>query len=408
MTAEIVASARATLSTGARSTRPGDRLCDLESHEAGAGRSWARSRVRALQRWASTSPYWGYANPRTTEVDRRRVRPQPILPRCRGSRPADRVRAGSPRRRIPDSLRGGSTPFAWTLRKTHCDCIGRLARVHPDRGASQGHRCRPTTRVLPASINGASSRPGATGRRLGRSPRRRRGRGDRDGRPGYGSFRLCLEGRVHAQRSDRVSVSGTKVDGAIRPETPWPAPSRTRARDSPDRPPRRPPTPPDPATPTPPTEPTPPTRPTPPPVPPPPPARRRARPGRDQVGRPTEVALGGRLTWTMTVVNRSAVAAADVNGLKLDDPRSFRTRLISLTRVARNLQALLVRPWSTCPGASATVTAVTEATQWVSSWTSSGSAPRRSNRITATTSPPCSRVWLARSRLRSGSLFAER
>jgi uncharacterized repeat protein (TIGR01451 family) len=46
---------------------------------------------------------------------------------------------------------------------------------------------------------------------------------------------------------------------------------------------------------------------------------------------PTTVNLGGRLTWTMTVTNRSSVAAADVNGLKLDDPRSYRTRLISLT-----------------------------------------------------------------------------
>jgi hypothetical protein len=78
---------------------------------------------------------------------------------------------------------------------------------------------------------------------------------------------------------------------------------------------------------------------------------------------PTTVVVGGRLTWTMTVTNRSAVAAADVNGLKLDDPRSFRTRLISLRSSQGTCRPFTCDLGRLAPGASATVTAVTEATQ---------------------------------------------
>ena len=78
---------------------------------------------------------------------------------------------------------------------------------------------------------------------------------------------------------------------------------------------------------------------------------------------PTIVTVGGRLTWTMTVTNRSSVAAADVNGLKLDDPRSFRTRLISLQASQGTCRPYTCNLGRLAPGASATVTAVTEATQ---------------------------------------------
>ena len=63
----------------------------------------------------------------------------------------------------------------------------------------------------------------------------------------------------------------------------------------------------------------------------------------------------------MTVTNRSAVAAADVNGLKLDDPRSYRTRLISLTASQGTCRPYTCNLGRLAPGASATVTAVTEA-----------------------------------------------
>ena len=74
------------------------------------------------------------------------------------------------------------------------------------------------------------------------------------------------------------------------------------------------------------------------------PARRRCSTSSSQRrSSPTIVIVGGRLTWTMTVTNRSSVAAADVNGVKLDDPRSFRKRLISLQAVAGHLQAVHLR-----------------------------------------------------------------
>jgi hypothetical protein len=78
---------------------------------------------------------------------------------------------------------------------------------------------------------------------------------------------------------------------------------------------------------------------------------------------PTVVNVGGRLTWTMTVTNRSSVEAADVNGLKLDDPRSFRTRLISLRASQGTCRPYTCDLGRLAPGASATVTAVTQATQ---------------------------------------------
>jgi uncharacterized repeat protein (TIGR01451 family) len=78
---------------------------------------------------------------------------------------------------------------------------------------------------------------------------------------------------------------------------------------------------------------------------------------------PTTVAVGGRLTWTMTVTNRSAVAAADVNGLKVNDPRSYRTRLLSLTTSQGTCRPYTCDLGRLAPGASATVVAVTVATQ---------------------------------------------
>ena len=65
----------------------------------------------------------------------------------------------------------------------------------------------------------------------------------------------------------------------------------------------------------------------------------------------------------MTVTNRSSVAAADVNGVKVDDPRSFRTRLISLHTSQGTCRPYTCDLGRLAPGASATVIAVTEATQ---------------------------------------------
>ena len=65
----------------------------------------------------------------------------------------------------------------------------------------------------------------------------------------------------------------------------------------------------------------------------------------------------------MTVTNRSAVAAADVNGLKVKDPRSFRTKLISLEASQGTCVPFTCDLGRLAPGASATVVAVTQATR---------------------------------------------
>ena len=85
----------------------------------------------------------------------------------------------------------------------------------------------------------------------------------------------------------------------------------------------------------------------------------RSRGGQDREA--AAVSVGGRITWTMTVTNRSAVTAADVNGLKVNDPRSFRTKLISLTSSQGTCRPYACNLGRLAPGASATVVAVTRA-----------------------------------------------
>jgi hypothetical protein len=82
-----------------------------------------------------------------------------------------------------------------------------------------------------------------------------------------------------------------------------------------------------------------------------------------KVGRPSTVFVGQRITWTMTVTNESSVAAADVNGLKVNDPRSPRTRLVSLRASQGTCRPFTCNLGRLAPGASATVVAVTIATQ---------------------------------------------
>ena len=78
-------------------------------------------------------------------------------------------------------------------------------------------------------------------------------------------------------------------------------------------------------------------------------------------GQPAAVHIGGRIIWTMTVTNRSSVAAADVNGLKVNDPRSFRTSLISMKSSQGTCRPYVCNLGRLAPGASATVVAVTRA-----------------------------------------------
>ncbi len=82
-----------------------------------------------------------------------------------------------------------------------------------------------------------------------------------------------------------------------------------------------------------------------------------------KTARPTTVVVGQRITWTMTVTNRSSVAADDVNGLKVNDPRSQRTRLVSLRASQGTCKPFTCNLGRLAPGASARVVAVTVATQ---------------------------------------------
>jgi hypothetical protein len=80
-----------------------------------------------------------------------------------------------------------------------------------------------------------------------------------------------------------------------------------------------------------------------------------------KTGKPAAVHVGGRITWTMTVTNRSSVEAADVNGLKVNDPRSFQTKLISLKTSQGTCRPYVCDLGRLAPGASANVIAVTRA-----------------------------------------------
>ena len=164
------------------------------------------------------------------------------------------------------------------------------------------------------------------------------------------------ESSVECTRNGTVAISvpGTKVDGAVANGDDVVCTFTNHRKGTPPTP--------GPTPPNPPTPPTPPGPPTPPPLPPPGP-----EPLLDlavtKTGVPSTVPIGGKITWTMTVANRSSVAAADVNGLKVDDPRSFRTKLISLKPSQGTCRPYVCDLGRLGPGASATVVAVSEATE---------------------------------------------
>jgi hypothetical protein len=77
---------------------------------------------------------------------------------------------------------------------------------------------------------------------------------------------------------------------------------------------------------------------------------------------PTTVVLGRNITWTVTVTNKSAVDAPDVNVVRASE-RSYRTKLIALTPSQGTCSTTGCDLGRIAPGASATITAVTEATR---------------------------------------------
>ena len=82
-----------------------------------------------------------------------------------------------------------------------------------------------------------------------------------------------------------------------------------------------------------------------------------------KTGNPTTVTIGERITWTMTVTNNSSVTAIDVAGVRLQERFSFRSKVISIEPSQGACTLVSCDLGTIAPGASATVVAVSEATQ---------------------------------------------
>jgi hypothetical protein len=149
-----------------------------------------------------------------------------------------------------------------------------------------------------------------------------------------------------------LSVTGTKVDGAVANGDFVVCTSTNRRLTTPPTP-----IPPEPPLPQPPS----PEPPPPPPGPTPPPSQL-VDLAIVKTAAPTTVTLGQNITWTVTVTNASTVAASDVNVVKVSE-RSYRTKLLSLTPSQGSCTTTGCELGRLAPGASATITAVTEATQ---------------------------------------------
>jgi hypothetical protein len=78
---------------------------------------------------------------------------------------------------------------------------------------------------------------------------------------------------------------------------------------------------------------------------------------------PTTVTVGQTITWTMTVTNNSSVTATNVVGIRLQERFSFRSKVISIEPSQGTCTLVSCDLGTLAPGASATVVAVSEATQ---------------------------------------------
>jgi conserved repeat domain len=82
----------------------------------------------------------------------------------------------------------------------------------------------------------------------------------------------------------------------------------------------------------------------------------------EKSAKPTTVLVGQKITWTVTVTNASLVAASDVNAVKVSES-SYRSKLLSVTPSQGTCSLTSCDLGRLGPGASATITAVTLATQ---------------------------------------------
>jgi hypothetical protein len=143
-----------------------------------------------------------------------------------------------------------------------------------------------------------------------------------------------------------VSVTGTKVDGAISTgDVVVCTFTNTRKPTAPPIPPGPPPSPP-------------PQPPLPPPPAPDPPLGDLSV---VKTAAPTTAVLGHAIRWKVTVSNNSTVASADVNLTRISE-RTYRLKLISLTTSQGTCNLKACNLGRLAPGASATITALTQAT----------------------------------------------
>lgn len=294
---------------------------------------------------------WGYSNTLDVPV----VIPSGTAANSFTPAPANR---GQPESFNPGTFAGvfqtafaGASSLTWTL-------SGHMVTAN-----ASSPRCTATVElqkiVVPASdpgvfnlqINGHTLASGGNGTRTGPHTVGI-GEGTVSETAGPGTNLADYDSSVACARNGTVvvSVPGTKVDGAVGNGDVVVC-RFTNVRHGTPEPPN-----PEPPTPTPP-GPTPPT-----PIPPPDPG---PGPLLDlevvKTGKPAAVPVGGLITWTMTVTNRSSVAAADVNGLRVNDPQPPRTELVSLESSQGTCQQGVCNLGRLAPGASASVTAVTKA-----------------------------------------------
>ena len=294
---------------------------------------------------APTLAVWGYSNPNAFPVT------VPVG-ETNGFSPAPANR-GQPIVFQPGHLVGAfQTPFAgasslaWTVGtktvtadggSTRCTATLELRKVTVPSERPGVFNLLVNNQLLAVGGNGTTTGPVTVGV----------GEGEVSETAGPGTDLTNYDSAVACTRngSPEISVAGTKVDGAVangdvvvctftntrKPTAPTPGP-----------------------------EPSPPTPPLPePPLPAPP------LPLGDlsvvKTASPTSAVLGKRIVWTIRVTNNSTVAAADVNVVRASD-LSFRLKVISLTPSQGTCNAGSCNLGRLPPGASATITVLTEAT----------------------------------------------
>ena len=296
---------------------------------------------------------WGYQNDNEFPVE------VPIGT-ANGFAPAPENR-GQPTLFQPGRLMGAfQTPFAgaatlaWTLAghtvtassaSTHCTAIIELRKVLAPADDPGVFNLLLNGQVLATGGNGTTAGPYTVGV----------GEGTVSETAGPGTNLSDYESTVTCTRNGtvEVSVTGTKVDGAVA-NGDFVVCTFTNVRIT---------TPPTPIPPEPPEPPVPPTQPDPPPQPPTPlPPAPLVDLTIEKTAQPTTVVLGQKITWTVKVTNASSVAAADVNVVKVSE-NSYRTKLISVTPSQGTCSLTSCDLGRLGPGASATITAVTLATQ---------------------------------------------